>query len=161
MKKKINLNRYTSIYLLKEKRILKKDIKKYRRVGKFGQASKKYRRVGKFGQARRKKKIVYVEKTKTFTRSEKEERRYYRYSIAYYHTKYHKTFRAEIYTDHPINEEWARKSLNLALKDWVNKHPTTVQALFNDSSYIGFESDEIGVNDVGLSELNRTRCFLE
>lgn len=148
MKKKINLNRYTTIYLLIEKRILKKNIKKYRKVGKFKEVKHKER-------------AVYAKKTKTFIKSEKQQKRFYRYSIAYFYVKYRKTFRAEIYTDQPINEEWARKSLILSLKDWVNKHPPAVQAMFNNSSYVGFETDEVGINDIGQSELNRIRCNLE
>jgi hypothetical protein len=143
------------IYLLKEKVILKKDIKKYQRLE---------------GQVKTKKgvrKKVYVEKKKripalkerqdTLTRSNT-----YRYSIAYFNSYTRKTFRAEVYTLGERNEDAIKRQLDNNLNNWVNaKNNASFTALYRNTTYIGFEAEPVGSNDVGASELNRIRCFFE
>jgi hypothetical protein len=79
----------------------------------------------------------------------------YRYSVAFFNSKYDKTFRSEVYSDHELNEQSIQNQLIEFTKKRVQLFNKGVQKMFNQSSFIGLESERIGTNDLGLSSLNR------
>ena len=78
-----------------------------------------------------------------------------RYSIAYFNSSYDKTFRAEIYTNMKRNEKVIERQLKVFLHKKVSELNPGLQALFKRASFIGFEAEDVGQNDVGNSSLNR------
>lgn len=100
-------------------------------------------------------------------REKKKEVRYYRYSIAFFvHFRsdgdtIDKTFRSDIYTNHPLDNRMIEVKLIRFTNDKVSKLNMGLQAMYNRSQYLGLEGEEVGVNDVGHSQLNRMMFWID
>lgn len=145
------------ILLIQEKTILRKDLYKYRRDASIKSSSNKavYRKNKHKRHKRKKHKKVKRQSI-------------YRYSIAYvYYNKskdngtYGRTFRAEVYTNNKHNNRVIERKLIVFLNSKMRNQNSGLQYMYNNSSYQGFESDEVGSNDIGRSELNRMRFYID
>jgi hypothetical protein len=86
---------------------------------------------------------------------------YYRYSIGYYNAIYDKTFRAEVYTTTEQSTTDVQRQLSVFLLNRIASMNKGVQALFRMSTFVGLESEEVGINDIGKSELNKMHFWID
>ena len=108
---------------------------------------RKYKKQSKFKERKiSKRRIVQQEKKQAFI---------HRYSIGFYNAKYDKTFRAEIYVTTPKNEKQMIAILKHSLDRWMESHNAGFQAMYKRSKYMGLESEYVGSNDVGRSQIGR------
>jgi hypothetical protein len=98
-----------------------------------------------------------------YEEKEKEEDKIYRYSIAYsfYGNGYGKTFRAEVYTKQKVSETQIHTKLEYFLRAKIANQNKGLQVMFNRATYEGLESEEVGKNDVGNSQLNRMFFYMD
>lgn len=90
----------------------------------------------------------------------KEEITIYRYSIAYFNANYDKTFRAEVYTTQQQGKDIQRQLDNF-LRNRISHLNKGAQRIFHSSAFVGIESEQIGNNDLGQSELNRMHFWID
>jgi len=103
-----------------------------------------------------------IQKRRTKERKEAiSQAKLFRYSVAYYNSKYDKTFRSAIYTDHELNEGHTQKQLMQFTQKRISMLNKGLIKIFNQSSFLGFEAEPIGKNDIGLSSLNRMYFWID
>lgn len=80
----------------------------------------------------------------------------YRYSVAYYNSGYDKTFRAEMISEKKLSNKQIEPLLFSSLQNRVSSLNSGLRKMFNRSAYIGYESEEVGRNDLNrYSQLNK------
>ena len=99
--------------------------------------------------------------TKEEKEEKKEENKYFRYSIAFYNANYEKTFRAEVYTTSEQNATNIQNQLRIFINQRIGLMNKGMQKMFAQSSFLGLESDQVGNNDVGQSELNKMHFWID
>lgn len=85
----------------------------------------------------------------------------YRASLHYLNktSVYESEFYAEVHTMGKLADQYIKRQLLMAIQRKLTNRG--IQTMFNGSTLIGFENEEIGVNDLGGVELNRVRVTVE
>lgn len=93
--------------------------------------------------------------------------RFYRYSLSYaVGGKYNKNFRAEIYTNTPQDEVNMTLILDEYIHEKLRNYPGAeggngLRQLFTQARLKGLEAEEVGLNDVGISEIGVLYFYFE
>lgn len=93
--------------------------------------------------------------SKEIAQPQEEVKTYYRYSIAYDSGRYNKTFRAEVYTDKPLNERQVKARLDRALFHHVSRTNKGLLRMYQKSTYVGFEATQVSAHEKGFLQTNR------
>jgi len=104
-----------------------------------------------------------IERKEELQKNTRIENKIFRYSIAYA-SRYDKTFRCEIYTTEPKNENSVFLQLDNYLKKRITQNTKSKsgrQKIYASLSYLGFESERVGSNDIGLSKLNHIMFWVD
>ena len=104
-----------------------------------------------------------IENQEELQKNTRIENKIFRYSIAYA-SRYDKTFRCEIYTTEPKNENSVFLQLDNYLKKRITqstKSESGRQKIYASLSFLGFESERMGSNDIGLSKLNHIMFWVD
>lgn len=113
----------------------------------------------------KRKQIIQQKRNERIIKAQYEEQEqkanYYRYSIGYFNAIYDKTFRAEVYTTAKMNENSAKAQLEAFLSRRISMQNKGLQKMYHLSEYMGFEAEEIGVNDLGSSQLNKMHFWID
>jgi hypothetical protein len=155
----VSRNKKIKIYILQERTILRKDLKKYRRIQGYAN-SKSGKRERIYTKQKRQRKLKTVKPSSK--KPVEEEKNYYRYSVAYALRRYGKTFRAVYVSDKQQNEGHIITELKkFVVRKMAVLNTAKYDKIYSEVEYIGIESERIGTNDFSPSELNRMRFYTD